>query len=215
MAFLAGLAVADPPRLWSELGFSVQGERAQIGAVAFRLGAEGRGVTAWTLAAAEAGPTGAGPVGSLDGLETDLVDQPPDAGSDQVHPNGVVSLDHLVVSTPDLERTVGVLAGHGLIERRRRDAGRPGGRETTQVFFRLGEAILELVGPADRAEEGPARFWGLAFTVADLEQTAGFLGGRLRDRKEAVQPGRSIASLDRAAGSTLEMAFMTPAAQAR
>ena len=31
----------------------------------------------------------------------------------------------------------------------------------TQVFFRLGEVILELVGPPEPAGDGPARFYGL------------------------------------------------------
>ena len=34
----------------------------------------------------------------------------------------------------------------------------------------MGEAILELVGPAEPRGAGPARFWGLAFTVADIDQ---------------------------------------------
>jgi hypothetical protein len=76
------------------------------------------------------------------------------------------------------------------------------------VFFRLGEAVLELVGPPTPGGDGPARFWGLALNVSDLEQTAGLLGPRLRPVKPAVQPGRFIATLDRAAGSTVELAFM-------
>jgi hypothetical protein len=50
----------------------------------------------------------------------------------------------------------------------------------------------------------------LAFTVAELDATARFLGERMRPPKEAVQPGRRIATLDRSAGSTVAMAFMSP-----
>ena len=33
-----------------------------------------------------------------------------------------------------------------------------------QTFFRLDEVILELIGPAEPAGDGPARFFGLALT---------------------------------------------------
>jgi hypothetical protein len=73
----------------------------------------------------------------------------------------------------------------------------------------LGETIAEVVGPPSGSSPGPARFYGLAFTVADLDATALFLGERLRPAKDAVQPGRRIATLDRAVGSTVPLAFMS------
>ena len=81
-----------------------------------------------------------------------------------------------------------------------------------QAFFKLGEVILELVGPAEpQADAGPPRFFGLAFTVRDLDETAAFLGDRLHAAKDAVQPGRRIATLDKAlGGSSVPIAFMTP-----
>lgn len=208
MAVLAGLTVADPPGLWSELGFSVEGERCRVGSVPVRLGGPGRGVISWALAAAaQEDPS----EDHIDGLPTTVLEEPDPAPPGE-HANGVLRLDHLVVSTPDLERTVAALARQGILERRRRPAGRPGGPPSVQVFFRLGEAILELVGPPSPPEggdPGPARFWGLAFTVSDLDLTGSVLGERLRPAKAAVQPGRLIASLDRGAGSSVEMAFMT------
>ena len=93
--------------------------------------------------------------------------------------------------TPDLDRTTAALGAVGLEARRTREAG--GGRQ--QRFFRLGEVILELVGPAEPAGEGPAAFWGLAFTVADIDATAAHLAGRIGEPKAAVQPGRRIATL--------------------
>ncbi|MHB1444945.1 MAG: VOC family protein [Acidimicrobiales bacterium] len=202
MAILAGFSLSDPPELWADLGFSVEAGSSRVGGLGFALGAAGSGITDWTLAAAEVR-------GGIDGLPTRVIDDPATDGAAPEHPNAVVSLDHVVVMTPDLERTVAALGQIGIFERRRRDAGRPGQPPTTQVFFRLGEAILELVGSPEARGEGPARFWGLAFTVSDLERTAAVLGDRLRDVKEAVQPGRRIASLDHAAGSAVPIAFMT------
>ena len=199
---LAGFGISDPPELWADLGFSVDAGACRVGGLGFRLGAPGTGITDWTLAAAEA-------LEAIDGLPTRVIDDPATDGARPEHPNAVVSLDHVVVMTPDLERTVGALGQVGIFERRRRDAGRPGQPPTTQVFFRLGESILELVGSPEARGDGPARFWGLAFTVADMDRTASALGERLRDVKEAVQPGRRIASLDHAAGSAVPIAFMT------
>ncbi len=69
---------------------------------------------------------------------------------------------------------------------------------------------MEVVGSPTTAGPGPARFYGLAFTVDDLTTTADLLGPRLRPARDAVQSGRRIATLDWAAGSTIAMAFMSP-----
>lgn len=215
MAILAGLAVADPPEVWSGLGFSVTAASCRVGTVDVTLGAPGTGVVSWALAAVGSTDGGAEPerpdgaARAVDGLPTTRADGASPGCPPGRHGNGVTSIDHLVVTTPDLERTVGALGRLGVTERRRRDAGRPGGPAMTQVFFRLGEVILELVGPPEPAGDGPARFYGLAFRVSDLESTAAVLGPRLRPVKPAVQPGRFIATLDRAAGSTVDMAFMS------
>ncbi|HUQ39527.1 MAG TPA: VOC family protein [Acidimicrobiales bacterium] len=183
------LDVGDPPETWSELGFAVDGDVCRIGDVTHRLGADGRGVRAWSL-------------GVVDGLRTTNA-----AGDAAVteHANGVVALDHLVVSTPDMDRTVAALEAAGFELRRTREAG-----PIRQAFFKVGDVILELAGPAAASGDGPARFWGLAFTVADLDATASYLGDRLRPAKDAVQPGRRIATLDKSAGSTVAIAFMSP-----
>ena len=111
--------------------------------------------------------------------------------------------------TPDLDRTVGALEAAGLEARRVRDAD-AGGKPIRQVFFRLGDPVLEVVGPPEPSGDGPARFFGLALTVADLDATATALGDRLGEPKDAVQPGRRIATLRRSAGCTTAIAFMSP-----
>ena len=84
-----------------------------------------------------------------------------------------------------------------------------------QAFFRLGSAILEVVqeprGATERrGGDSPAFFWGLAFVAPDLEQTVAFLGDRAGDVRDAVQPGRRIATLRRGAGLSVPVALMTP-----
>jgi len=120
-------------------------------------------------------------------------------------------VDHLVVMSPDPDRTTKALAAHGVEPRRQRHTDQYG-PPFTQTFFRLGRPILELIGPATPAGSEPARFYGVAFTVDDLDATAALLGDRLGRVKEAVQPGRRIATLRREAGAGIPLAFMSPGA---
>src|SRR5579884_1096225 len=111
------MSVADPPGVWSALGFDVRDGSFRAGTVEVALGGPGSGVTGWSLGACEAPP---GWAGSLDGLPTTL-GAPAEPGCPPGrHPNGVLAIDHVVVSTPDLERTVAALAVLGVAERRRR-----------------------------------------------------------------------------------------------
>ena len=182
------------------MGFTVDAAgNCLIGDV--RLVVEGghQGLCAWSLDGVDSG-------GSIDGLASHrAVGAPHAAGAvRRAHPNGVVAIDHVVVTSPDPARTVDALQAVGLEPRRTRDHG-----TMRQVFFRLGPVILELVGPPAPDGDGPARFWGIAFTVTDLDATARYLGDRLGTVKDAVQPGRRIASLRNEAGLAVPIAFMS------
>ena len=80
-----------------------------------------------------------------------------------------------------------------------------------QAFFRMGEVVLELVGsPEPDPAGGPAAFWGLAFTVASIEEAVDFLGPDLVSApKPAVQPGRWIATVRHEAGLSVPLALMS------
>jgi hypothetical protein len=120
------------------------------------------------------------------------------------HPNTTQLLDHLVLFTDDPDRTTLSYAELGLEARRVRDVG----NGTTQTFFRAGEVVVELVGPIPDVHG--ERFWGLAFTVADLDACVALLGDAIGAAKDAVQPGRRIATLrHRALGLTVPIAFMS------
>ena len=119
------------------------------------------------------------------------------------HPNGATILDHLVVFSGDPEQTTKEYARFGWEPRRTRDVG--GGR--TQTFFKSGEIIIELIGPMPNVIH---QLWGLAFTVRDLDACAALLGDALGRIKDAVQPGRKIATLrHEACGLTVPIAFMS------
>jgi hypothetical protein len=183
------ILVADPPEAWEALGFTIVDGVAALGGVRIRLGCPGEGIVGWSLR----GLAGA----DLDGLPT----SPPAAGAPDTatHPNGAIAVDHLVALTPDFDRTLGRLVDAGLDYRRTREAG-DGFR---QAFFVVGPCLLELAGPA----AGEVRFWGLTLAVSDLDATASALGAPVKD---AVQPGRRIATVPADAGISVPLALMTP-----
>lgn len=207
MVRLSGLDIGDDPDGWRALGFALDSDGAfVVGGVRLRVAptdeSDGRGVRSWALTGAVAG--------DLDGLTTV-------AAGDAVgclpaeHPNGATALDHVVIATPDLERTMAAFSAGGLRARRVRDAGR-----RRQAFYVLGTALAEVVGPTGTQTAGapgadrPARFWGLTFAVADLDAAAAQLPDVLGDAGEAVQAGRRIATVRGAAGLAVPVAFMSP-----
>lgn len=203
------MTVADAPEAWSALGFAVDGDTCVVGEVRIRLaGADaGRGLAGWSLRGVE--------TTELDGLATTRSELEPPAEA-PAHPNGVTGLDHVVAISPALDRTVTALRGAGLDLRRVREEPTPAGAPR-QAFFRVGATILEVVQePAEATkraggDDRPAFFWGLAFLAPDLDATVAGLGGeRVGEVRPAVQPGRRIATLRRAAGLALPVALMTP-----
>lgn len=207
------LTVADEPAAWAELGFAVEGDTCVVGAVRIRLAGRdaGKGLVGWALCGLDGDP--GTDVIDLDGLRTTRSDRkPPPAPA--VHPNGITALDHVVAISSDLDRTVAALQGASLDLRRVREEPTPAGAPR-QAFFRLGAEILEVVqAPPDAIErtggDRPAFFWGLAFVAPDLEATVARLGEHAGEARDAVQPGRRIATLRRSAGLALPVALMTP-----
>jgi hypothetical protein len=90
---------------------------------------------------------------------------------------GAFAVDHVVVFTGSLDRTVAALQDAGLDLRR---------RDERMAFLRLGPYILEVVERGD----DPARFWGFVVVVDDPGAVPG--AGPARN---AVQPGRRIATV--------------------
>ncbi len=200
------LTLGDVPEAWGALGFDVEGDTLMLGSVKIRLSGEGGGILGCAMrdVAAE----------QPDGLPVSLSTASPHAPRTDPHPNGSISLDHLVAFSPGLERTVPALEEAGLELRRLREEPTPAGGPR-QAFFRLAEVILEVVEKPPRSREErdpdvPSRFWGLALLVEDFDQCAAYLGDRLSEPRAAVQPGRRIATLRRDAGLGTAVAFMTP-----
>ena len=159
------------------------------------------GLVAWSFADAR---DEVGDSFDIDGVPTRRVD-PPTGHVD--HSLAVSSIDHVVIMTPSLDRTCGAIDHRlGLPLKRIRDAG--GG--VRQGFHRAGSVILEIVERPDIPADQPARLWGVVFVVDDLDAVIQRLGpdviGAPRD---AVQPGRRIATVRSGVGLGVPLALMS------
>ncbi|MCZ4497568.1 MAG: glyoxalase [Marmoricola sp.] len=202
---ITGIEVADVPEAWRAAGFGVDEDgTCRVGGVRIRLvGREhGTGITGWVLGGLPAGTD------DLDGVPTASSDALPAEPGE--HPNGVLAIDHVVLMSPHLRRTIAAFAAVGADPRRERD-GQLGGSAIRQVFYRLGGTILEVVGSPDAEGDGPAALWGITYVVKDIDASAAYFGGRTSRIKDAVQPGRRITTLrHRDLDLSVRTALITP-----
>ena len=200
------LEVAGDPGVWRSIGLVVtQDGLVPLMGTSLRIvppdSTGETGIVAWALSGVDAGLDGT----TIDGLATSVVDPAgPTFGS---HDMGASGLDHVVVMTDDLERTTDLIeAATGCELKRIREVG-----EMRQGFHRIGQGglIVEVVSRPDIGE-GPASFWGLVINVDDLDVACARIGeGRISEPKDAVQPGRRIATIRADVGLGLPVALMT------
>jgi hypothetical protein len=179
--------VAADAAAWAAAGFSVTSERLEVNDVTIEFVDGAGGIVDWSLA----------------------TDEPVGTGSHSTHANGVTEIDHVVMLTARLEDAIADLEDQG-IELRRIREGETGMGRYRQAFFRVGRPILEVVESADMEAGQPARFWGITFTTADIDAASELLGDMLGRVKDAVQPGRRIATVRKEAGLGLPVALISP-----
>ena len=203
-ARIGELVIGGSRANWAQVGinFSHDGVFA-IGEVLLRIDeALPPGMHSWALSNIDS------TVVSIDGISTtgnvanDRIEHN-DAQGFVLTPLGV---DHVVVNTPDLERTS--LALHeatGAELKRIRDAG----NGVRQGFHRLGVVIIEIVS-APSMPPGNASLWGFVLNVADVHEVAAYLGPDvLSPPKPAVQKNRLIATFRGAVGLGVPVALMS------
>jgi hypothetical protein len=196
---VTALRIGAVAEQWRDLGFEVSDDGAAMaGSVRLELvpDAERGKIVSWGL-------EGVDVPDSVDGLATDAAAR---IGSGKANPNGVIAIDHVVVFTPSLDRTTAAFEAIGVERRRVRDAG--GG--VRQGFFLVGDVLVEVVEGTGLEPREPARFWGITAVVPDIEATGALLGERLGTIKDAVQPGRRIATVRPEACGGLPLALITP-----
>jgi hypothetical protein len=160
------IVLGDLPEAWAALGFDVRDRTVALGEERLMLTGRGGGILQITA--------------PIDGEQPDglpLRNGPRHEPEPSAHPNGAFAVDHVVVLTGSLDRTVAALQAAGLDLRR---------RDERMAFLRLGRYILEVVERGD----DPARFWGLVIVVDDPGAVPG-----AGPAKNAVQPGRRIATV--------------------
>ena len=193
---LAALCVPGRAESWRDLGFAVVDDTVALANGAIRLGAD--------ECSLELEPPGRD-VPTVDGVLVTI-----GAGVDAVvHPNGAVELDHVVVMTDSIERTSAAIEELlGLEQRRLRETD-----TVRQGFHRFADApdgtrgcIVEVVERPDVTSVG---IWGVVVVVDDIDRAVAEAGGRIGTPKPAVQQGRRIASVPRAAGLSLAVAVMS------
>lgn len=209
MPELRRLLIGDEPQSWIDAGFTVVDGATTVGTIALQLLGPAAdeadqdpkgGVLGWELTGIQDG--------SIDGIMSIGTDAPP--AEPTLHANCVSRMDHVVIMTPDLERTTSAMRSVGFSPRRTREV--PGSQPPRrQMFIWAGETILEVVGPTEATGSAPAAIWGLALTTTDMDRAARELGPYLSDPRPAVQPGRQIATVDtKALGISPALALMTP-----
>jgi hypothetical protein len=182
------IEIGDAPQRWAQLGFTVSGGVCEVGGVRLRLagGAPGIHRVGFDRLALE----------RPDGLPFTSGGEA--ATGDPPHPIEAVAVDHVVALTDDLTRTTDALVEAGLPLRR---------IEPPFAFLPARTLVIEVVQRGD----APA-LWGLVVAVADLDAAAARLGDRLGPARDAVQPGRRIATVRPQAGLSVALALMTPRA---
>ncbi len=207
---IAEIVIGDEPTSWTAAGFHVDPDGAcRVGHTRLRLVGRdgGKRILSWSLR--DVAPGAIDAEQQLDGLPTTASAAPPPEPAS--HPLGVRLIDHVVVASPDRARSTRAFESAGFVARRVRQTDSYGA-PMSQTFFRAGEVIIELVSlEGAEPSQDPSGFFGLALTVDDLDAAAERLGPALGQIKEAVQPGRSIATLrHRDLGISVAIALMSP-----
>ena len=203
-ARIGELVIGGSRANWAQVGinFSQAGVFA-IGEIGLRIDeALPPGMHSWALTNINSA------IVSIDGIPTtgnvnNGRNEPSDAQGFVLTPLGI---DHVVVNTPDLERTSHALhEATGAELKRIRDAG----NGVRQGFHRLGDVIIEIVSAPSMAE-GNASLWGFVLNVADVHEVAAYLGPDvLSPPKPAVQKNRLIATFRGAVGLGVPVALMS------
>lgn len=168
---LDGIRLGSGPDALERLGLTTTQGRANVGGVTLE-SVPGAGILGIDLAGAPRDT----PLALVD-----VTPAPPAA-----HPLGATAVDHVVVLCGDVRAAIEAL---GTTPRRLDERD---GR--TYGFVVVETALLEFVGPSEPEDRAP-RLWGLALTVSDLDAAVALLGDACGRPKDAIQPGRRIATV--------------------
>lgn len=145
---------------------------------------------------------------SIDGIPTTLVtDAEHLPRISQIGKQQAVGLDHVVVTTNNIDRTCAAIERELHLEVRRE---RQLGNGAVQRFHKLDNTIIEVVAGPHVTHEG-SQLWGMVVSVDDLFELCEELGDNFTSPpKKATQPGRYISTVRGSVGLGIPFALMTP-----
>ncbi len=193
---------------WRRCGFELERQGFVAGAVAIRVGEREEAEAAWGFSTHSVGTDELCGIACADQAISRATSDHPHP---HPHPNGVVAVDHVVVTSdrPAAARADFEAAG---FEPRRPATRGSGGNERSEVFFWSGSTLIELVGPVHEPRDGMPRatIWGVTFLVNDIAALSKLAGSPVGEPRSAVQPGRQIAIARAELRLGLGVAFITP-----
>jgi len=190
---LVQLTVGGSHQLWQRVGLSFDDQQTcQVGQVTLRLDEDvSLGHLGWAF-----DPI----VSSIDGIPST-----PRVPVSELQPPRHLLVDHVVVMTDSLERTSSAIEEcTGLELRRIRDAS----NGVRQAFHRSGEVVIEVVQSPSVTEP---HLWGFVLVAHPFDEVVSQLGESVvSPPRDAVQPGRRIATVRRELGLGINVALISP-----
>jgi len=215
---LHGVVCNDEPSCWERAGFKLNQDGQCLFAGSFQVrfarngafGAIGQGLLGWIWSGIDSIDIG--------GIATIVQDHPRNKFQNQVHPNGIIGVDHVVLMTNHVDETILSFEKFGITLKKKQEVNSREGERSKfmQAFFRPSHGtIVEVVGPTpehtDKQAPVSAFLWGMTFVSENLEQTKQYLGDKLSNIRNAKQHGRKIATLrHKAFDIHVSIAIMSP-----
>jgi hypothetical protein len=208
--------VGAQPQEWARAGVSIANRSGKVGDVCLELEPHLQGFVRCEFALPNNNTTSSDLTSvddTIDGALVRLLSEDPrsshGSSSRDVSTSSwnFLGVDHVVITTDDLSRT------SDEIERvlnvacaRVRDAG----NNVTQGFHKLENTIIEVVSGPQVKHTG-ARWWGFVLTVDDIDSWCSSVGSDVASSpRQAVQPGRQIATVRSAVDLGAAIAVMSP-----
>lgn len=202
MVVLLALHAQGHTSSWESIGLRFDGFSCYLADVALEIHEGPPSLVGWTISGDRPG------VYDIDGIATKVVAPTQSRVASSPCGNEVITgLDHVVVTTDNLDRTCDALCRHlGMEVRRERDAG----KGVVQRFIKLSNTIIEVVTGPHVTTQG-ASLWGMVISVDNMENWARQYGPEVTSvPKQATQPGRLISTVRSSVGLGIPFAVMTP-----
>jgi hypothetical protein len=203
MARLVALTAGGQRSSWQSLGLTCVDDSCLLADVTLTFDSSVSGLAGWTIESDRDADV------VIDGIPTRIVraGEQPSRVESRIGRQRIVSLDHVVVNTDNIDRTCSAISAElGLEVRRERELG----NGAVQRFHKLENTIIEVVSGPHVTTPGSS-LWGMVVSVDDLFDYFDEVGDQVTSPpKKATQPGRFISTVRSSVGLGVPFALMTP-----